>query len=112
MKTLKIIECDSDYRYQGGRFVTLSPCSGEAFRETYLIPFLEKNKNNPELCVDFSGTVVYTPSFLEECFGGAIRKGYKEVRKIRFINIPKEEKKRLIDFIKKAYDFNPSLFGM
>lgn len=104
MKTLKIIECDSDYRYQGGQFVTLSPCSGEAFRETYLIPFLEKNKNNPELCVDFSGT--------EECFGGAIRKGYKEVRKIRFINIPKEEKKRLIDFIKKAYDFNPSLFGM
>lgn len=101
---LKIIECKEDYKYEGPRYIKLGPDSGEEFRDLYLIPWLDKNKGAPNLVVDFEGTVVYTPSFLEESFGGAIRKDYFEVSKLTFQNIPDEQKKRVIQYIREALE--------
>ncbi len=102
MNTLKVSECGDGYRYQGPRFIKLGPDSGEEFRNVYLIPWLEENKANSNLCVDFDGTVLFTPSFLEECFGGAIRKGFEVVRKLKFSNMPEEELKKVEGYISKA----------
>ncbi len=99
---LKITECKEDYKYEGPRFIDLGPDSGEEFRDTYLIPWLEKNRGEKTLTVDFEGTIVYTPSFLEESFGGAIRKGYFNVADLNFINIPDEQKKRVQGYIQEA----------
>ncbi|MEL3899382.1 DUF4325 domain-containing protein [Treponema phagedenis] len=102
METLKIAECGNGYQYQGPRFDDLGPDSGEEFRDEYLIPWLKNNNNASELCVDFEGTVLFTPSFLEESFGGAIRKGFEIVRKIQFKNIPPDVKQQLAKYINKA----------
>jgi len=103
MATLKILtDCGENYKYQGPRFIKLGPDSGEEFRDKYLIPWLEKNENADQLMVDFEGTVVYTPSFLEECFGGAIRKGYEQVRTIEFLNMPSDEESKLQKYIQNA----------
>nr|WP_218137381.1 STAS-like domain-containing protein [Treponema phagedenis] len=99
--TLKVAECGSGYKFQGGRFIHISPDSGEEFRNNFLIPFLKKNKSDCRLCVDFAGTIVFTPGFLEESFGGAIRLGFETVKKIQFKNIPPEIKKELLRLIKE-----------
>ena len=46
--------------------------SAEAFREEYLIPALEAHE---DVVVDLSGYDYYGSSFLEETFGGLVRKG-------------------------------------
>ena len=92
MATLEVLkDCGENYKYQGPRFIELGPDSGEEFRKEYLIPWLEKNKNTIDLAVDFAGTSVYTPSFLEESFGGAIREGYEIVKRLKFKNIPDKQ---------------------
>ena len=55
-KVLKILDCKQDYKYQGPRYIKLGPESGEEFRDNYLIPWLEKNKNEVNLQIDFGGT--------------------------------------------------------
>jgi len=43
-----------------------------------------------EAVIDFSGTIVYSPSFLEESFGGAImsnKKNKDKFKHIGFVNI-------------------------
>ena len=100
--TLNMANCGNGYQYQGPRFIDLGPDSGEEFRENYLIPWLNANKNEKELFVDFTGTIIFTPSFLEESFGGAIRKGFKTVRNIQFKNMPKDIEEQVLGYIKKA----------
>lgn len=100
--TLKILDCKEDYMYEGPRFKRLGPESGEEFREEFFIPWLEQNKQNSDLTVDFDGTVVYTPSFLEETFGGAIRKKYFQVKNLKFTNLPNEQKKDIEKYISDA----------
>ncbi|MDE6244899.1 MAG: STAS-like domain-containing protein [Treponemataceae bacterium] len=56
------------------------------------------------LIIDFDGTIVYTPSFLEETFGGAIRKGYVQVEKLTFINLPDEQRNDIYKYIKDALE--------
>ncbi|MGP1458956.1 MAG: hypothetical protein ACTTKL_06575 [Treponema sp.] len=61
MAALAIIkDCGENYKYQGSRFAAFSTESGEEFRDTFLIPFLEKNKHDTELTIDFAGTIVYS----------------------------------------------------
>lgn len=96
---LKIIECKDSFKYEGPRFKRLGPESGEEFRDEYLIPWLEENRGDEQLAVDFSGTIVYTPSFLEEAFGGAVRKGYLEIKNINLINIPDKIKENIEKYI-------------
>ena len=103
MATLEIIkDCGENYKYQGPRFSKLGPESGDEFRDKYLIPWLEKNSNADSLAVDFAGTIVYTPSFLEESFGGTIRKGYKIVENLNFMNMPDDKRKQLEKYIAAA----------
>lgn len=100
MSILKILECKEDYKFQGPRFIKLGPNSGEEFRETFLIPWLKENESSNKLVVDFEGTSVYTPSFLEEAFGGTVRKGFKIIQKVDFINLPENELLKIKSYIK------------
>jgi len=103
MATLNVLkDCGSGYKYQGPRFISLGSNSGEDFRDNYLIPWLNKNKEEQLLKIDFEGTEVYTPSFLEESFGGAVRKGYDIVKKLVFINIPTNQLTKIKKYIGEA----------
>lgn len=87
---------------QGPRTKDLGPSSGEEFREEYLIPWL-LDTDSKEAVIDFAGTQMFSPPFLEEAFGGAVRKGYGEkIRHIKFLNIPKTWKSDLDKYINEA----------
>ncbi|TAN46790.1 MAG: DUF4325 domain-containing protein [Methylococcaceae bacterium] len=64
-------------RYPAGRFCTDGPNSGERFREEFLTPVLESGEST-EVILD--GARGYGSSFLEEAFGGLVRKGYSTDR--------------------------------
>lgn len=58
-------------RFPAGRFFSDGPYSGEKFREEFLI---EPIKKGEEIVVDLDGVAGYGSSFLEEAFGGVVRK--------------------------------------
>ena len=63
----------------GGRFPWEGPNSGEDFREKVLAHrYREARGAGADLIVDLDGTSGYASSFLEEAFGGMIRKRYAE----------------------------------
>ena len=102
-KTLEVLECKKGFEYQGPRFRRLGDNSGEEFREDFLIPWLDSLPENETGIVDFAGTKVYMSSFLEESFGGAVRKGYgNKVDKIEFINIEEDSLNDLKQYIDAA----------
>lgn len=55
-----------------GRYVSEGPFSGERFREELLLPAL---RDHDSVEVDLDGVLAFGSSFLEESFGGLIRKG-------------------------------------
>jgi hypothetical protein len=55
-----------------GRYPSDGKFSGERFREEFLKPALQKDK----VTVNIDGTEGYGSSFLDEAFGGLVRKGY------------------------------------
>lgn len=59
-----------------GRYPTDSEHNGEDFRETILLPALKRLLQNKDerLLVNLNGTFSPDPSFLEEAFGGAVRR--------------------------------------
>lgn len=57
-------------RFPSGRYKKSGATSGEAFREIFLQPALQRGE---VIAVDFDGTVGYGSSFLEEAFGGVVR---------------------------------------
>ena len=74
----------------GGRLRIHGKWSGEEFREKYLEKYFE-NSNGESIEIDLDGTFGYPPSFLEETFGGLVRKyGYDKVQP-RLIFISEEE---------------------
>lgn len=66
-----IVIGESFSKTPAGRYYDDGPFSGQKFREEVLIPALSKGA----VVVDLSGVVGYGSSFLEEVFGGLIRKG-------------------------------------
>lgn len=63
----------------GARYKTQGAFSGEEFRDNILYPkFIESIKNNEKLVVNLDGGYGYGSSFLEEAFGGLVRKLKKE----------------------------------
>ena len=63
----------------GARYKTQGAYSGEEFRDNILYPkFIESIKNNEKLVVNLDGGYGYGSSFLEEAFGGLVRKLKKE----------------------------------
>ena len=85
-KTLIICEISPKYQYQGPRYRDLGDASGQEFQEEHLIPWLDSLNGNETAIIDFKGTKVFSPSFLEECFGGAIRKNSKNKEKLNNIS--------------------------
>ena len=78
----------------GARYKTQGAFSGEEFRDNILYPkFIESINNGEKLIVDLDGGYGYGSSFLEEAFGGLVRKlkkeknrHYKEVKNIEIIS--------------------------
>jgi hypothetical protein len=63
----------------GGRFPWEGPNSGEEFREKCLrAKYDAARKLNVPLIVELDGTSGYASSFLEEAFGGLVRKRYAD----------------------------------
>jgi STAS-like domain of unknown function (DUF4325) len=58
-------------RFPSGRYKANGGTSGEAFREQFLEPPLQRGES---VVVDLDGTVGYGSSFLEEAFGGLVRR--------------------------------------
>ena len=58
-------------RYPSGRFKKNGVTIGEGFRELFLEPALSKGE---KVLVEFDGTIGYGSSFLDEAFGGLVRK--------------------------------------
>ncbi len=101
--TLRIAE-HGDYIYQGPRFTTIAPSSGEQFRDEILIPWLEAYVGST-CVIDFAQTEVFAPGFMGECFGGAVRRGFTQLCDMDFVNIPGEETKRVQQYMKEARKF-------
>lgn len=72
---MKVIEIDKDFSpFAAGRYKSDGPWSGERFLEEILLPAMQ---NDTEVCVKLDGTLGLGSSFLEEAFGGLVRKGYR-----------------------------------
>ncbi len=70
----KTITIGKDFtRVPGGRYREFGPFSGEQFREDVLVPALNENER---VTVFLDDVESYMSSFLEEAFGGLIRKGH------------------------------------
>lgn len=102
----------SRFFWQGPRYRRLGPNSGEEFRDDFLIPFLEKLGPKEAGIINFSGTEAFCPSFLEEAFGGAVRKGYGDkVERLDYINIPEKWKRVLKRYVADALGRQPGFEG-
>lgn len=85
----------------GGRYIHEGPFSGEDFRERQLIPAVKKAMDaNCHLVIILDGGFGYAPSFLEEAFGGLIRKMQNQ-QVISMIHIISDEEPKLIEDVKK-----------
>lgn len=79
MRTVKVAEFT---KFPGPRYSKLGSYSGEEFRDKYLIPAMAHGAE--DLVVDLDGVFGFGSSFLEEAFGGLVRKGLPE-KQILFI---------------------------
>lgn len=71
MKRISIGKDFSDTPW--GRYPDDGPVSGERFREEWLKPALQTDQ---KVCVKIDDTEGYGSSFLDEAFGGLVRKRY------------------------------------
>lgn len=74
METMNISIAKDFCETPAGRYTSDGPYSGQKFREEVLEPALRSGKT---LRINFDGTLGYGSSFLEEAFGGLIRKGFR-----------------------------------
>lgn len=89
-------------RYPAGRYIKDGPYSGELFRKKFLEPNLPIHE---KIIIELDGARGYGSSFLEEAFGGLVRKGFpkEELRKkldVRATN--KSLTAEIFDFIDRA----------
>ena len=72
--------------------------SGEDFREKVLIKLLKNLQDNDILTINLDGGFGYSSSFLEEAFGGLVRKNkFKKEDLLKKIKIISNDEKKLID---------------
>lgn len=87
-----------------GRHLTDGPFPGEKFRDSILVPALE---HFDEITIDLDGTEGYGSSFLEEAFGGLVRKGFSEEqlrRRLRFRTTRLSYEVRIWNYVRNATD--------
>jgi hypothetical protein len=76
--------------------------SGERFRESVLKPrFEEATRSGFRLRIELDGTAGYARSFLEEAFGGLVRKGVPPAVLLNSIEIVSLDQPRLIAKIER-----------
>lgn len=84
----------------GSRYIQYGPYSGEDFRDNYLEQrYLKCLQAERKLVIDFDGGYGYSVGFLEEVFGGLIRKGYHATDLINNIIFISEEEPQIIEEI-------------
>lgn len=72
---MKIVIVNDFSKTPGGRKIKEGPFSGEAFLNDLLFPKYEQAiRKDEKLEIDFDGTFGYPPSFLDESFGGLVKK--------------------------------------
>ncbi len=90
-------------RFPAGRFRTDGRYSGERFRKELLVPALKKMGT---VTVEMDGAAGYGPSFIEEAFGGLVRKeGFdKEALnyRLRIVTMRRNREKMIRDDIATA----------
>ena len=86
--------------YPGGRTPDDGPYSGAEFREKFLIPVLSESGH---AVINFDGTRGYGSSFLEEAFGGLVRKQYAKSLILSTFTFT-SEKQSIIDEVKRYID--------
>lgn len=85
----------------GGRYIDEGDFSGEQFRDEILVKkYDEAEENNEILQVIFDGTYGFGTSFLEESFGGLVRK-YKKRNVLNRIELISTEDETIPGNIKK-----------
>ena len=85
-----------------GRYKADGPASGEQFRDELLIPALESGS---QVVVDLNGVMGYGSSFLEEAFGGLVRKGFTADDLLKRLMIETSlnfYRERIVTYIKDA----------
>lgn len=95
----------SDYtKTPGGRYKKDGSFSGEEYRDEVLMPALRASlEKHEKLIVDLDGTYGYATSFLEETFGGLVRK-LKMCDYQSSMEIKSDEDPALINLINKYID--------
>lgn len=89
-------------RYPAGRYQSDGPYSGEAFREKFLIPAV---RSGATIVVDLEGARGYGSSFLEEAFGGLVRKGFPSAEILERISFQSQDGsliQEIKDYIREA----------
>lgn len=85
----------------GGRTPKEGEFSGEVFRELILQPIYKENLDKNEiLTINFDGCYGFGTSFLEEAFGGLVRK-YKYRDVLKHINLISNDDETILENIPK-----------
>ena len=100
---MRVINIARDFSvFPGGRSPKDGPHNGEEFRERLLIPALTSGES---IQIELDGTRGYGSSFLEEAFGGLVRRGYgkKQLRqRLSFVSSRAGLVQEIDSYIEKA----------
>ena len=88
--------------FPAGRIPRDGPYNGQSFREDYLKPLL---RDNDQVTIILDGVAGLPSSFLEEIFGGLIRKNIIKLEDIGKRLIAKTNEKHLEWYIPIAYKY-------
>lgn len=89
-------------KYPAGRYLKDGPYSGESFRKKFLEPNIPIHE---KIVIELDGTRGYGSSFLEEAFGGLVRKGFSKddlKKKIEIKATNQSLEAEIFDFIDNA----------
>ena len=96
--SMKKISIANDFSvFPGGREPIDGPFSGQEFRDNILMPIFDKND---VVIINFDNVRGYGSSFLEESFGGLIRKGINKDRIFSLLRF-ESSKESVIEEVKK-----------
>ena len=102
-----LIKVSTDFsKVPGSRYTSEGDFSGEEFRDTVLIPkYLEAEEKDEKIIIDLDGCYGFATSFLEETFGGLVRKLERKNLMDRIEIIANDDtslKELIYDYVKKA----------